>query len=89
LFARDREERAAVQDAVEVHTAAYLHQFRLVTLTTSLLGLLNSALLIATGAACLVLWRDGGMSTGEASAGLALVLRLIAMSGWVMQTVRG
>ena len=29
------------------------------------------------------------MSTGEASAGLALVLRLIAMSGWVMQTVRG
>ncbi|MCX7333252.1 ATP-binding cassette subfamily B multidrug efflux pump [Methylobacterium sp. PvP062] len=89
LFARDREERAAVQDAVEVHTSAYLHQFRLVTLTTSLLGLLNSALLIATGAACLVLWRDGGMSTGEASAGLALVLRLIAMSGWVMQTVRG
>ena len=85
LFARDREERAAV----DVHTAAYLHQFRLVTLTTSLLGLLNSTLLIATGAACLVLWRDGGMTTGEASAGLALVLRLIAMSGWVMQTVRG
>ncbi|MGU3666933.1 ABC transporter ATP-binding protein [Methylobacterium sp. A49B] len=89
LFARDREERAAVRDAVEVHTAAYLHQFRLVTLTTSLLGLLNSALLIATGTACLILWRSNGMTTGEASAGLALVLRLIAMSGWVMQTVRG
>ncbi len=29
------------------------------------------------------------MTTGEASAGLALVLRLMAMSGWVMQTVRG
>jgi ATP-binding cassette subfamily B multidrug efflux pump len=29
------------------------------------------------------------MTTGEASAGLALILRLIAMSGWVMQTVRG
>ncbi len=39
--------------------------------------------------ACLALWRQGGMTTGEASAGLALVLRLIAMSGWVMQTVRG
>jgi ATP-binding cassette subfamily B multidrug efflux pump len=89
LFARDREERATVRDAVEVHTDAYLYQFRLVTLTTSLLGLLNSALLIATGAACLILWRDGGMTTGEASAGLALILRLIAMSGWVMQTVRG
>jgi ATP-binding cassette subfamily B multidrug efflux pump len=89
LFARDREERAAVRDAVDIHTGAYLHQFRLVTLTTSLLGLLNSTLLLATGAACLILWRDGGMTTGEASAGLALVLRLIAMSGWVMQTVRG
>jgi hypothetical protein len=29
------------------------------------------------------------MTTGEAAAGLALVLRLMAMSGWVMQTVRG
>ena len=89
LFARDREERATVRDAVEVHTDAYLYQFRLVTLTTSVLGMLNSALLIATGAACLILWRDGSMTTGEASAGLALILRLIAMSGWVMQTVRG
>lgn len=89
LFARDLEERAAVRDAVRLNTDTYLHQFRLVTATTSLLGLLNSALLIATAWACLVLWQAGGMTTGEASAGLALVLRLIAMSGWVMQTVRG
>jgi ATP-binding cassette subfamily B multidrug efflux pump len=89
LFARDREERAAVRDAVRLNTDTYLHQFRLVTTTTTLLGLLNSALLLATAAACLWLWRAGGMTTGEASAGLALVLRLIAMSGWVMQTVRG
>ena len=89
LFARDREERAAVREAVDVHTKAYLRQFRLVTWTTTLLGLLNSALLVATATASLLLWQRGGMSTGEASAGLALVLRLIAMSGWVMQTVRG
>lgn len=89
LFARDREERAAVRDAVQLNTDTYLFQFRLVTLTTSLLGLLNSALLVATAGACLILWRGGGLTTGEASAGLALVLRLIAMSGWVMQTVRG
>ncbi len=89
LFARDREERAAVRDAVDLNTRTYLHQFRLVSLTTSVLGLLNSALLVATASTCIVLWRGGGMSTGEASAGLALVLRLIAMSGWVMQTVRG
>lgn len=89
LFARDREERAAVRDAVQTNTDTYLFQFRLVTLTTTLLGILNSALLVATAGACLLLWQGGGLTTGEASAGLALVLRLIAMSGWVMQTVRG
>jgi len=89
LFARTQEERAAVRGAMDVHTRAYLHQFRLVTLTTSLLGILNSLLLVSTAAACLMLWRAESLSTGEAAAGLALVLRLIAMSGWVMQTVRG
>ena len=89
LFARDREERAAVRDAVGAHNAAYLHQFRLTTLTTSLLGLMNSGLLLATAWVCFALWQRGGMTTGEAAAGLALVLRLMAMSGWVMQTVRG
>ncbi len=89
LFARDLEERAAVRDAVRLNTETYLHQFRLVTATTSLLGVLNSALLLTTAGASLVLWQAGGMTTGEASAGLALILRLIAMSGWVMQTVRG
>ncbi len=89
LFARDREERAAVRDSVDVHTKAYLHQFRLTTLTTSLLGGLNSALILSTAGVCLMLWQRGAMTTGEASAGLALILRLMAMSGWVMQTVRG
>ncbi len=89
LFARDREERAAVRDAVDIHTKAYLHQFRLVSSTTTVLGLLNSALIVSTAGVCLVLWQRGGMTTGEAAAGLALVLRLMAMSGWVMQTVRG
>ncbi|AWN39331.1 ABC transporter ATP-binding protein [Methylobacterium durans] len=89
LFARTQEERAAVREAVDVHTKAYLHQFRLVTTTTGLLGILNSLLILATGSVCLLLWQRNGLTTGEAAAGLALVLRLIAMSGWVMQTVRG
>ena len=89
LFARDREERAAVRDAVDIHTTAYLHQFRLVSSTTTLLGVLNSVLILSTATVCVILWQRGAMTTGEASAGLALVLRLMAMSGWVMQTVRG
>ncbi|MGY2053108.1 ABC transporter ATP-binding protein [Methylobacterium sp. JK268] len=89
LFARDREERSAVREATTAHTDAYLHSFRLITATTATLSLLNSVLIVATASAVLALWSAGRMTTGEGAAGLALVLRLIAMSGWVMQTVRG
>ncbi|GJD53443.1 Putative multidrug export ATP-binding/permease protein [Methylobacterium crusticola] len=89
LFARDREERSAVREATVAHTDAYLHSFRLITATTGLLALLNSVLIVATAGAVLALWSRGQMTTGEGAAGLALTLRLIAMSGWVMQTVRG
>ena len=89
LFARTREERAAVREAVDLNTRTYLHQFRLTTLTTTLLGVLNSLLLISTAGVCLMLWSRSAMTTGEGAAGLALVMRLIAMSGWVMLTVRG
>ncbi|MBY0299794.1 MAG: ABC transporter ATP-binding protein/permease [Methylobacterium sp.] len=89
LFARDREERSAVREATTAHTDAYLHSFRLITATTGTLSLLNSVLIVATAGAVLALWSRGQMTTGEGAAGLALVLRLIAMSGWVMQTVRG
>ncbi len=89
LFARSREERAAVRDAVAHHTATYLHSFRLITAITGLLALLNSVLIVATAAISLQLWSRGIMTSGAAAAGLALVLRLVAMSGWVMQVMRG
>ena len=89
LFARDREERAAVREAIDANTGAYLHQYRLTTLVTTVLGILNSILLVTTAGVCFLLWQRNGMTTGEAAAGLALVMRLLAMSGWVMQTVRG
>ena len=89
LFARDREERSAVRNATVEHTDAYLHSFRLITAVTGTLSLLNSILIVVTAGVVLALWARGQMTTGEGAAGLALVLRLIAMSGWVMQTVRG
>jgi ATP-binding cassette subfamily B multidrug efflux pump len=49
---------------------------------------LNSALLASTAALSIWLWSQGRMTAGDTAAGLALVMRLLAMSGWVMQTVR-
>ena len=89
LFARAEEERSAVQSALADWMRAFLNSFRLVTAVTGLLSAMNSALLVATATLSAVLWSRGTMTSGEAAAGLALVMRVMTMSGWVMQTVRG
>ncbi|MCB8821612.1 ABC transporter ATP-binding protein [Microvirga rosea] len=89
LFARGAEERSAVRRALSAHTEAFLSSFRLITGVTGCLAIMNSALLVATGALSISLWMQGQMSSGEAATGLSLVMRILAMSGWVMQTVRG
>jgi ATP-binding cassette subfamily B multidrug efflux pump len=89
LFARSAEERSAVRDALGAHTDAFLNSFRLITGVSGMLALMNSALLVSTGALSIALWSRGLMTSGEAATGLSLVMRILAMSGWVMQTVRG
>jgi ATP-binding cassette subfamily B multidrug efflux pump len=89
LFARSAEERSAVREALFAHTGAFLHSFRLITSVTGMLSVMNSLLLVSTGTLCVMLWSRGVMSSGETATGLSLVMRLLAMSGWVMQTVRG
>jgi ATP-binding cassette, subfamily B, multidrug efflux pump len=88
LFARGEAERSSVRDAIARNTRAFLELGRLITNTTALLAIMNSLLLTATAGLSVMLWRQGLMSTGEAAAGLALVMRILTMSGWVMRTVR-
>ncbi len=90
LFARDREERSAVQAATTEHTDAYLHSFRLITAVTATLSLLNSTLIVVTAGVVLALWSRGQMTTGEGAAGPrpgAAADRDVGLG--VMQTVRG
>jgi ATP-binding cassette subfamily B multidrug efflux pump len=89
LFARAEEERSAVRRALEAWTRSFLDLFRLITGVDGVLSVMNSILITATGGLCAYLWSRGQMTSGQAATGLALVMRIIAMSGWVMQTVRG
>jgi ATP-binding cassette subfamily B multidrug efflux pump len=89
LFARGGEERSSVREALERWMGAFLDLMRLITGVTGVLAIMNSALLASTAALSVLLWSRGEMTSGDAAAGLALVMRLLAMSGWVMQTVRG
>ena len=89
LFARGEEERSSVREALARWMAAFLDLMRLITGVTGALAVMNSLLLVVTGGLSILLWSQGRMTSGDAAAGLALVMRIMAMSGWVMQTVRG
>ena len=89
LFARGEEERSAVRSTLERWTRSFLDLMRLITGADGVLSVMNSLLLFFTGALSILLWSRGAMTSGEVAAGLALIMRIIAMSGWVMQTVRG
>ncbi|HEV7874546.1 MAG TPA: ABC transporter ATP-binding protein [Enterovirga sp.] len=88
LFARGEEERSAVRAALATWMRTFLDTLWLITGVTGVLSILNSALLASTAGLSIWLWSQGRMSAGDTAAGLALVMRLLAMSGWVMQTVR-
>ncbi|MEZ0169790.1 ABC transporter ATP-binding protein [Microvirga sp. TS319] len=88
LFARADEERSAVREAVRANTDAFLRSLRLNSVVSGILSVMNSLLLAATGILSVLLWKQGVMTSGEAAAGLALVMRVLAMSGWVMHEVR-
>ncbi|CAH1656207.1 Uncharacterized ABC transporter ATP-binding protein HI_1051 [Hyphomicrobiales bacterium] len=88
LFARVSEERSAVREAIADHTATMLTQMRLMTGVSVTLSVLNTFLFVVSTSAAIYLWSLGQMSPGAIAASLALVLRIITMSGWVMQVVR-
>ena len=89
LFARADAERSAVRDALGEWNTAFLNLTRLITGVTSLLQLVNSVLIVVTAGLALKFWAAGEMTPGAVAAALALVLRLVQMSGWVMHTIRG
>ncbi|MDJ1159320.1 ABC transporter ATP-binding protein [Chelatococcus sp. SYSU_G07232] len=88
LFARQDAERSAVHGAIAEHTASYLRQMRLMTGVAVTLSTLNAALFVVSVGVAILLWSRGEMSTGAIAAALGLVLRITAMSGWVMHVVR-
>jgi ATP-binding cassette subfamily B multidrug efflux pump len=89
LFARGEDERSSVREALTRWMAAFLDLMRLITGVTGVLSVMNSLLLTSTAGLSLLLWSRGQMTSGDAAAGLALIMRILAMSGWVMETVRG
>lgn len=89
LFARGDLERSSVREAVDWSTKAFLDMTRLITGVSTLLQVMNSLLIVISGALSLWLWSKGQMTPGAIAAGMGLMLRMVQMSGWIMYTVRG
>ena len=89
LFARSDAERSSVREALSAWNTSFLNLSRLITGVSVILQALNSALVAATAAVCLWLWSHGEMTPGAVAASIALSLRLVQMSGWLIHLVRG
>ncbi len=84
LFAHTREEELFAGEAIEDARQKFQKQMRLISLMELGLLLINGLLIVAVIGWSVLLWRQGTASVGTVAAASALVLRLNAMTGWIM-----
>lgn len=84
LFSHTREEEAFAGEAIEVARVKFQRQMRLITQMELGLLIINGFLIVAVIGWAIVLWQQGIGSVGTVAAASALVLRLNAMTGWIM-----
>jgi ATP-binding cassette subfamily B multidrug efflux pump len=88
LFARGDLERTAVRDSLKRWNDSFLDLMRLILGASLVLQILNSILIVITAGLTLYFWSHGAMTAGAGAAAIALVLRLVQMSGWLMYLIR-
>jgi ATP-binding cassette subfamily B multidrug efflux pump len=84
LFAHTRTEEAYAGEAIEHARRTFMAQMRLISVMDFGLTLINGFLIVAVIGAAILLWQQGTTSVGTVAAASALVLRLNAMTGWIM-----
>ena len=89
LFAHTRREHEYVRGAMDEFLQTVHRQMRLVTQLTVALHVINSLLLAGIGAIAIYAWHQAAISLGAIAVAVALVMRLRAMSQWVLWEVAG
>ena len=84
LFAHEGEELAYAKSAIETTRATFAREMRIFTIMDVSLVTLNGLLIVGVVGWGISLWVGGTASVGVIAAATALVLRLNAMTGWIM-----
>jgi len=89
LFAHaDREDEYA-REAFTEHLEIYQSQLRMITTMNLVIWLTNGLLIVSCGAMALWLWSTGTVTLGAIALVVALTIRIVNMSGWVIWVVTG
>ncbi len=84
LFASEARELDHAREAVEATRATFQAEMRVYTIMDVALVALNGLLIVSVVGWGIALWVGGSASVGVVAAATALVLRLNAMTGWIM-----
>ncbi|MEL7184192.1 MAG: ABC transporter ATP-binding protein [Pseudomonadota bacterium] len=87
LFAHESRELDYAKDAIEQTRRTFAHEMRLFTIMDVALVTLNGLLIVSVVGWGVMLWVSDAASVGVVAAATALVLRLNAMTGWIMWAV--
>lgn len=87
LFAHGGGERAYARASMTAFLDTVYKQFRLVTSFHSLVHLNNAVCVLTIGGLGILFWMEGAITVGAIAVGLALSLRIVGMSQWVMWEV--
>ncbi|MFW2542864.1 ABC transporter ATP-binding protein [Primorskyibacter sp. 2E107] len=84
MFAHHAQEMGYAKEAIEHARRTFQREMRLYTIMDVSLVLLNGLLIVGVVGWGIALWVQGSASAGVVAAASALVLRLNAMTGWIM-----
>jgi ATP-binding cassette subfamily B multidrug efflux pump len=87
LFSRARDEDAFVRESIDLHTAAFRDQTRMISSYIILLAVMNAMLIVTTAGLAIWQWRVGRITLGSVAMVLPLSWQLTNMAGWVARNV--
>ncbi len=87
LFAHARREEVYAHEAMDGFMATVQRQMRLVTVLIVCLQIINTVLLVGISATSILLWQQSAISLGAIALAIGLVLRIRAMSQWILWEV--